>query len=258
MLLGNLQSLSGHISGSPQLSLFLAMDSKPTDVSQIGSRLKQHPLVSSFKFIPKDHALEQLKQGSGLADVVDSLSQNPLPDAFVINAKNTDPIVLDRLHGEIQKWPKIDHVQLDSSWAKRLDSLLTLGRLAVLMLAILLSFALVAVTFNTIRLQILTRLDEIEVSKLIGASNGFIRRPFLYFGAIQGMAGGIIAWLIIALGIYLSNNALADLAALYALDFRLQHLSSRDCMSLLLFSTWLGWMGAWLSVTSQLSQIETQ
>ena len=258
MLLGNLQSLSGHISGSPQLSLFLAMDSKPADVSQIGSRLKQHPLVSSFNFIPKDSALEQLKQGSGLADVVDSLSQNPLPDAFVINAKNTDPIVLERLRSEIQKWPKIDHVQLDSAWAKRLDSLLTLGRLAVMMLAALLSFALVAVTFNTIRLQILTRRDEIEVSKLIGASNGFIRRPFLYFGAIQGMTGGIIAWLIISLGIYLSNDGLTDLTSLYAFDFRLQHLSSRDCISLLLFSTWLGWMGAWLSVTSHLSQIEPQ
>ena len=256
MLLGNLQSLSGHISGSPQLSLFLSMDSGSTDLSKIGSRLKQHPQVSSFNFIPKDSALEQLKQGSGLADVVDGLSQNPLPDAFVINAKNSDPVVLESLRSELQKWPKVDHVQLDSVWAKRLDSLLNLGQLAVLMLATLLSFALVAVTFNTIRLQILTRRDEIEVSKLIGASNGFIRRPFLYFGAIQGMTGGIVAWLIIALGIYLCNDALADLASLYTFDFRLQHLSSRDCLSLLLFSTWLGWVGAWLSVTSHLSQIE--
>ncbi|MDO8437020.1 MAG: permease-like cell division protein FtsX [Nitrosomonadaceae bacterium] len=256
MLLGNLQTFSGHISGAPQLSLFLALDASRDEVAQIRSRLKQHPQVASFQFVPKDRALQQLKQGNGLADVVDSLAQNPLPDAFVINAKSTAPEVLELLRAEIQKWPKAEHVQLDSAWARRLDALLSLGRLAVLMLAALLSFALVTVTFNTIRLQILTKRDEIEVSKLIGATNGFIRRPFLYFGAIQGIAGGVAAWLIIALGIYLINGALADLALLYAFDFHLRHLSSEDSMSLLLFSTWLGWLGAWLSVASHLWQIE--
>lgn len=256
MLLGNLQSFSGHISGAPQLSLFLALDASRDEAAQIGSRLKQHPQVTSFQFVPKDSALQQLKQGSGLADVVDSLAQNPLPDAFVINTKSTAPEVLESLRAEMQKWPKAEHVQFDSAWAKRLDALLNLGRVAVLMLAALLSLALVAVTFNTIRLQILTRRDEIEVSKLIGATNGFIRRPFLYFGAIQGVAGGAAAWLIIALGIHLINGTLADLALLYVFDFRLHHLSPEDSMSLLLFSTWLGWLGAWLSVASHLWQIE--
>lgn len=255
MLLGNLQTFSRHISGAPQLSLFLALDASRDEVAQIGARLKQHPQIASFQFVSKDSALQQLKQGGGL-DVVDSLAQNPLPDAFVINAKSTVPEVLELLRADMQKWPKAEHVQLDSAWARRLDALLSLGRLAVLMLAALLSFALVTVTFNTIRLQILTKRDEIEVSKLIGATNGFIRRPFLYFGAIQGMAGGVAAWLIIALGIYLINGALADLALLYAFDFRLRHLSSEDSMSLLLFSTWLGWLGAWLSVASHLWQIE--
>ena len=257
MLLENLQSFSGHISSSaPQLSLFLTLDASRDEAAQIESRLKRHPQIANFQFVPKDRALQQLKQGSGLSDVVDSLPQNPLPDAFVINAKNTAPEVLESLRAEMQKWPKAEHVQLDSAWAKRMDALLGLGRMVVLMLAALLSFALVTVTFNTIRLQILTRWDEIEVSKLIGATNGFIRRPFLYFGAVQGMGGGIAAWLIIALGIYLINGALTDLVRLYALDFRLHHLSSEDSISLLLFSTWLGWLGAWLSVTNHLWQIE--
>ncbi len=256
MLLGNLQTFSGYISGAPQLSLFLALDANREEVAQIKSRLKQHVQVASFQFIPRDSALQQLKQGGGLADVVDGLAQNPLPDAFVINAKSTVPEVLESLRAEMQKWPKAEHVQLDSDWARRLDALLNLGRLAVLMLAALLSFALVAVTFNTIRLQILTRRDEIEVSKLIGATNGFIRRPFLYFGAIQGMAGGGVAWFIIALGVYLINSTLADLTQLYAFDLRLHHLSPEDSMSLLLFSAGLGWLGAWLSVANHLWQIE--
>jgi len=256
ILLENLQAFSGQVSGAPQLSLFLKLDANTGEVEQIESRLKQHPLVASFDFISRDSALEQLKQGSGLADVMDSLEQNPLPDAFLINAMSLSPGALEALRTELQGWPKVEYVQLDSAWAKRLDTLLKLGRLAVLMLAALLGFALVAVTFNTIRLQILTKRDEIEVSKLIGATNGFIRRPFLYFGAIQGMAGGVAAWLIISLGVHLIGDELTDLMQLYEINLRLYHLSPEDSLSLLLFSACLGWAGAWLSVANHLWQIE--
>ncbi|MCK5715693.1 MAG: permease-like cell division protein FtsX [Nitrosomonadaceae bacterium] len=256
MLLGNLQAFSGQMSEAPQLSLFLELDADKAAILKIESLLKQHPQVTNFQFISKDSALKQLKQGSGLTDVVDSLTQNPLPDAFIINANSTEPEALEQLRGEIQKWPKAEHVQLDSAWTKRLDALLKLGQLAVLMLTALLSFALIVVTFNTIRLQILTKRDEIEVSKLIGATSNFIRRPFLYFGAIQGVAGGVIAWLIIAIVIHLINSELTDLVQLYAIDLHLYHLSFEDSISLLLFSSWLGWLGAWLSVATHLWQIE--
>ncbi|MEE9221987.1 MAG: permease-like cell division protein FtsX [Nitrosomonadaceae bacterium] len=257
MLLGNLQTFSGQTSsGAPQLSLFLDLDADKATIAKIESRLKQHPQVANFQFISKDSALKQLMQGSGLTDVVDSLTQNPLPDAFIINVKSAATEVLEQLRAEIQKWPKAEHVQLDSAWTKRLDALLKLGQLAVLMLTALLSFALIVVTFNTIRLQILTKRDEIEVSKLIGATSDFIRRPFLYFGAIQGVAGGVIAWLIIAMVIYLINSELTNLVQLYAVELHLYHLSFEDSISLLLFSSWLGWLGAWLSVASHLWQIE--
>jgi cell division transport system permease protein len=256
ILLENLQAFSGQVSGAPQLSLFLKLDANTEEVEQIESRLKQHPQVASFDFISRDSALEQLKQGSGLADVMDSLEQNPLPDAFLINAMSLSPGALEALRTELQGWPTVEYVQLDSAWARRLDALLKLGRLAVLMLAVLLGFALVAVTFNTIRLQILTKRDEIEVSKLIGATNGFIRRPFLYFGAIQGIAGGVAAWLIISLGVHLIGDELTDLMQLYEINLRPYHLSPEDSVSLLLFSACLGWAGAWLSVANHLWQIE--
>ena len=256
ILLENLQAFSGQASGAPQLSLFLKLDANTDEVEQIESRLKQHPQIASFNFISRDSALEQLKQGSGLGDVMESLEQNPLPDAFLVNARSLSPGALEALRTELQGWPKVEYVQLDSAWAKRLDALLKLGRLAVLMLAALLGFALVAVTFNTIRLQILTKRDEIEVSKLIGATNGFIRRPFLYFGAIQGMAGGVAAWLIISLGIHLIGDELRGLMQLYEINLHLYHLSPEDSLGLLLFSACLGWVGAWLSVANHLWQIE--
>jgi cell division transport system permease protein len=147
-------------------------------------------------------------------------------------------------------------VQLDSAWARRLEALLNLGRVGVLMLSALLSVALLVVTFNVIRLQILTMRDEIEVSKLIGATDGFIRRPFLYFGALQGAAGGTVAWLLISLGIHLIDEQLKSLMRLYDINWQLYHLSLEDSLSLFLFSALLGWMGAWLSVGRHLGQIE--
>jgi len=132
---------------------------------------------------------------------------------------------------------------------------LKLARLAVGLLATLFAFALVAITFNTIRLQILTRREEIEVAKLIGATDPFIRRPFLYFGALLGLAGGLAAWAILWAGLLLLNGGLADLAQLYATHVELRHLNAADSASLLVFSAWLGWFGAWLSVNQHLAQI---
>ena len=256
VLLENLQSLSGQFSGAPQLSLFLKLDADSEAVAEIESRLKQHPDVGRFTFIPKGAALEQLKQSNDWGDVMDGLERNPLPDAFVLSTRNISPERLEALRTELVKLPQVEHAQLDSAWAKRLDALLKLGRAGVLMLAALLSFSLVAVAFNTIRLQIMTMRDEIEVSKLIGATRGFIRRPFLYFGAIQGAVGGAAAWLIISWGIHKADEQLKHLMNLYEVNFRLYHLSLEDSLSLLLLSALLGWIGAWLSVTYQLGRIE--
>jgi cell division transport system permease protein len=256
VLLENLQSLSGQFSGAPQLSLFLKLDADAEAVAEIESYLKQHPDVGSFRFVPKGAAFDQLKQRNDWGDVMDGLERNPLPDAFVLSTRNTSAERLEALRTELMKLSQIEHVQLDSAWAKRLDALLKLGRAVVLLLAALLSFSLVAVAFNTIRLQIMTMRDEIEVSKLIGATRGFVRRPFLYFGAIQGAVGGAAAWLIISGGIYLADEQLKHLMNLYEVNFRLYHLSLEDSLSLLLFSALLGWIGAWLSVTYQLGRIE--
>lgn len=259
VLLENLQSLSGQFSGVPQLSLFLKLEASDDDVAEVKSHLTQHPEVASFTFVSKDSALEQFKESSGLADVMDGLQRNPLPDTFVLDAAGSlSPNGLEALREELGNLPQIEHAQLDSAWARRLDALLRLGRAGVLMLSALLSFSLVAVAFNTIRLQILTMKDEIEVAKLIGATKGFIRRPFLYFGAIQGMAGGATAWLIISLGIYLTDKQLKHLMELYDMNFRLYHLSIEDSLSLLLFAAGLGWIGAWLCATNHLGRTESR
>jgi cell division transport system permease protein len=199
-----------------------------------------------------------LQQSTGLADVIGNISQNPLPDAFIIYPKETDSAAMETLRDELKTWSHFEHVQLDSAWVHKLEALLDFGRLAVAILASLLSFALIAITFNTVRLQILTRREEIEVAKLIGATDGFIRRPFLYFGLTQGLLGGITAWLLVYGSLLLLNHNLAELTQLYASQFSLQALSVSDSLTLLGFSAYLGWLGAWFSVSQHLWQIESR
>ena len=252
----NLEGLARSLGSDPQLSVFLALDAGPADVKRIAARLQQHPTVREARYVPRDDALKELRASTGLADVVDSLPGNPLPDAFVVLPRDPSPEALERLRDEARGWPKVSHVQLDAEWARRLEAGLKAALLAVSLLATLFAFALVAVTFNTIRLQILTRREEIEVSKLIGATDSFIRRPFLYYGALQGLAGGLAAWAIIWAGVTVLNGALAELSRLYAAQISLRHLGMEDSGSLLVFSAGLGWFGSWLSVNRHLAAIE--
>lgn len=256
VLLKNLQGLAEQVAGTPQISVFLAMGTSQDEIARISKQLKEHAAIERIEFVPRDLALKQLQLSTGLADVVGGLAQNPLPDAFIIFPVAMDARKLELLRDDLKSWPKFEHVQLDSAWAHKLEAMLKFGRLAVLILAGMLSFALIAITFNTIRLQILTQRDEIEISKLIGATNSFIRRPFLYYGLVQGLLGGAAAWLIIATSLQALNYSLAGLVQLYASSFSLKHLSFGDSITLLGFSAYLGWLGAWMSVSQHLWQIE--
>lgn len=256
LLLQNVQGVVAKFSGTPQISLFLSLEAKTEDADKLRRLLIQHPAIERAEFVARADALEQLKQSTGLADVIGGLEKNPLPDAFVIYPKPVEAQALETLRNELAKLPRVEQAQLDSAWAYKLEAMLKFGRVMVVILASLLSLALVAITFNTIRLQILTQREEIEVSKLIGATNAFIRRPFLYFGAIQGLLGGVAAYFIIFFSLWFLNRELAALAQLYASEFSLHPLSLGDSVTLLLFSMYLGWLGSWMSVARHLSQIE--
>lgn len=256
VLLQNAQGLVAQVSGTPQISLFLTLDAAPDDIAQLRKKLMQNSALSKFVFVSRTDALKSLGQSNGLADVIAGLESNPLPDAYVVTPKSANARTLDELRGELQQLPHVDLAQLDSAWAYKLEAILEFTRILILILASLLSLALIAITFNTIRLQIMTQRDEIEVAKLIGATDAFIRRPFLYFGAMQGLLGGITAWLLISLSLHLLKQPLATLSQLYASNFSLHPLTLSDSLTLMLFSLYLGWIGAWLSVARHLSKIE--
>ncbi|MDP2760058.1 MAG: permease-like cell division protein FtsX [Sideroxyarcus sp.] len=256
ILLQSMQTLDARLGAKPQISLYLVHGTSTAEIGRLGDRLRRHNAIEAVEFIARDTALKQLRQSTGMADVIDGLAQNPLPDAYIVHPKSRDPTTLEALRNELQASAGVEHAQLDSDWLRKLEAILDFGRLAVALLAAMLSFALVAITFNTIRLQILTRRQEIEVAKLIGATDAFIRRPFLYFGMLQGLLGGIAAWLLVAVMLNALNASLVELASLYASSFALQPLTLADSLTLLVFSAYLGWLGAWFSVSQHLWQIE--
>ena len=254
VILDNLSGVTGSASGVQQISLFMTFDADKKDIGEIKSRLREAK-AGDWRFVAKDEALKHLKSSEGMAEIIESLPKNPLPDAFVVEPSDTQPESLERLAKTFSGWPKVAHVQLDSAWVKRFDAFLRIGKLSIALLAGLFASALVVVTFNTIRLQILAHGAEIEVAKLIGATDAFIKRPFQYFGALQGALGGLFAALLVSLGGQLLAAPVGELVALYGGSFVLHGLSFGSVGALAAIGAGLGWLGAQLSVAIHLRRI---
>lgn len=255
ILLENLQAVSDRTTEVQQMTLVLETSASQADIEQINNRLEQLTTVKGFQFISKEIALQELEQESGMAEVMHNLGQNPLPDVFVIDLGNISVSEIEQMKTDLLNWSRVEHVLVDTDWARKLNTVLMIGKLVVSVLALLFAITLVIVMFNTIRLQILTRYDEIELSKLIGATDSYIQRPFLYFGAVQGMVGATLAWLLLYFVIMELNKILFELAQLYATTLIVHHLSWRDSLILLCLSGGLGWIGARWSVARHLAQV---
>jgi cell division transport system permease protein len=252
--LGNLGSMAGRLLTSPQVSIFMSREADAESIARVRKALEQHTAVASFDFLPRDRALQELRASTAFPDVLDSLERNPLPDAFAVETKQKTARELESLQNQFLRLPSVQHVQIDSAWAQRLEAILGLGRVMVHLLGVLLGFGLVAVLFNTIRLQMLTQRDEIEVSSLFGATDAFIRRPFLYHGALIGVAGGLAAWAIVLIALHLLAPGIAALSVLYGGASHVRPPDGADGLTLIAFSASLGWLGAWLSVRRHLAR----
>jgi cell division transport system permease protein len=252
-LLESLKALSSRLTLEPQISVFLRPESKRAEADALGKALKTDGRIAHVRFVPREEALRELNAVQGMSEVTAALGRNPLPDAFVVNAKAYS---VDALAADLRKLPGVEHVQADAEWARRLAALAGIGRFALWLLAALLGVGLVAVTFNTIRLQILTQREEIVVSKLIGATDSFIRRPFYYLGLLQGLAGGAVALAIVAAGLAILNREVRPLAESYGSGFRFGFVALGDAVAILAFAALIGWLGAYLSVTRQLRELE--
>lgn len=252
MVLENLGALAEHVGAEPQLSVFFAGDAGRPEIDRVEAELKRAPGVRAMHFVPRDEALRAIQQSGGIGDIVATLKSNPLPDAFVVDLVPGETGAGERLAESLRQMPKVARVQFDAAWARRVSGLLRLGRLAVGLLAALLAIGLVAVTFNAVRMQILTRRDEIELAALVGATHAYIRRPFLYQGAVLGLLGGLMALAIVLGMAVLLDREVTNVAEAYGSGFRLRLLPLRDWAAMLAFSAVIGWAGAHASVSRHL------
>ena len=247
VLLANLERAAGSVKPQAEITVFLKEEVDENTARSLGASLKKRALVADARFVSKADGIKHLED-AGLADIAAGLPENPLPHTLILTPKDTAPAAMASLTAKLKNNPDVDRILMDSDWIKRLAALMQLGRDLVGMLIVVLGVALAAITSNTIRLQIYAQKDEIEVARLIGATDRFIRRPFLYFGGIQGLAGGMAGWLLVGCGGWLLEKSVAQVATAYGSRFHLAGFTLREAALLLLLSACLGWFGAYFSV----------
>ena len=260
-VLENVRPVSAQLAVEPEISVFMAVDTPRARASALADEIRQvlerNQSTGVLEFVPRENALSALTERSGIAEVITTLGNNPLPDGYVLKLAGFDNAQdagrVDQIAVQLKALPGVEYVQVDSAWVKRLAALLTVLRLALLFLAATLGVVVVAVVFNTVRLQVMTQREEIEVSRLVGATDGFICRPFYYSGALLGLAAGAMALGAVALGLRPLNAAIAEFARLYASEFQLMPLGGLLTV-LLRVSAVLGLCGAMLSVRRHLGR----
>jgi len=258
LLLGNVQTLSGNWDGAASISLFLKQETSDKQAQQLASRLQDDPAINQVKLISRTEALEEFRQLSGFAGVLDSLDENPLPSLLIVEptAQYAEPVPAETLLARLRQNSEVEFAQLDLQWVRRFHAITRIAQRGVIILASLLGLSVLLIVGNTIRLEIQNRHAEIEITKLIGGTNAFIRRPFLYNGAWYGLFGGISAWLMVTVSLLLLDNPIEQLAGLYQSGFQLSGIGFSTLLMLLGGSTLLGLAGSWIAVGRHLNEIE--
>jgi cell division transport system permease protein len=255
LLLNNVERLGGSWQRAAQISLYLQMDASDADGQGLVARIKSLSGVAEAEFIDKGQALKEFQAQSGLGEALKELPDNPLPGVVVVTPLEVDKAALEALRQQLSELPKVQQAQLDLVWVERLAAILKLGDRFVFGLTVLLVSALLLVIGNTIRLHIENRRTEIEVIKLVGGTDSYVRRPFLYMGALYGLGAGLLAWGVLGFGLDWLNQAVVGLSGLYGSDFALAGVPASDGLSLLLGALLLGYIGAWIAVARHLREL---
>jgi cell division transport system permease protein len=254
----NAQAATGNFANAVDLSVYLKTDVPLAKAQQLAQAAQARSEVAAVTLIPADQGLEDFRRYSGFGDALRALKGNPLPHVLHVRprAEDSSAAALDALRHYFSAWPEVELVQVDSEWVMRFNAILEVLRRLLLIAAALLGLGVLAVIGNTIRLEIAGRRAEIEVTKLVGGSNAFVRRPFLYSGVLYGLGGALLAWGIIAIAVAVLEQPVATLARLYGSRYELHGLAQQDVGILLGAGALLGWLGAWISAGRHLRSIE--
>ena len=258
ILVQNTEKISEQWQQASEISLFLHTRVSDADAQQLIKRLKLWPEIADVNYISAADALVEFQTLSGLGDALNYLDTNPLPSVVLVTptSKHASPTAAGFLLDKLRKEREVDIGKLDIEWLERLYALLKITKELVTMLAVLLFFAVVLIIGNTIRLNIMNRRDEILVMKLVGATDAFIQRPFLYTGFWFGLLGGIMAWITVAIILFWVDSSLEGFMRLYQVNLDITGMDMRSLLVMLATSVALGLLGSLLSVKRHVSEIE--
>ena len=258
LLVTNARIATGDFANAVDLSVYFKPDVALDRARQLAANARQRPGVARVQLLSSDDALREFREYSGFGAALEALEGNPLPHVLTIrpDASAADPAALENLKRYFSAWPEVDLVQIDSEWVQRFNAILESLRRALLVSSLLLGLGVIAIIGNTIRLEIQNRRAEIEVTKLVGGSNAFVRRPFLYTGLLYGIVGGLLAWAVTAAATAALGPSISAVSKLYGSGFRLAG-PPLDAVAVLVGAgALLGWLGAWIASGRQLAQIE--
>jgi cell division transport system permease protein len=258
VLVQNVRTASGGWNNALDISVYMKPSASLDDAREAAERIRKRRDVDEVTVIPADDALAEFRKSSGFGEALEALKDNPLPHALVVrpDAEYREPSRVQALTEELRKIPGVDIVQLDTEWVSRFNAILDIVRRVVLLAAGLFALGILVIVGNTIRLDIENRRDEIEVTKLVGGSDAFVRRPFLYNGIWYGLGGGLVAWLIVAVVVFVLSDPVQRIAGLYGSDFQLQGLGLPGWLALIGGGIGLGWLGSFIAATRELRGIE--
>ncbi|AZT85494.1 cell division protein FtsX [Marinobacter sp. NP-4(2019)] len=258
LLLTSLQGVSAGWESSARITAYLSEDASLERARELKAEVLGDSRILEVELIDKEQALAEFRVSSGLEDALDYLEGNPLPHTLLVTPDESSRSAggVETLVTRLQGLDGVERVQVDLGWLQRLNAMTDLLARAVWALALLLAAAVVLVIGNTVRLAIESRRDEILVAKMVGGTDAFVRRPFLYTGAWFGLGGGVVAWVLLQLSLWWLSGPVERLAGLYRSDFSLNGLSFDGALALLIVAMLLGWLGAWVAVKRHLDDIE--
>ncbi|MFZ9609684.1 MAG: permease-like cell division protein FtsX [Methylococcales bacterium] len=254
ILVNNLQQLTGNFETSNQISLFLRDDVSDMHANKLANNVRDNINVKEVKLITREQALADFKSYSGFGAVIERLEENPLPIVIEVLAKNTldDKETLSSLFKSFQQYPEVDFAQMDTQWVERLQSIVSLVRLFTSLVNMLLAAAVLFIIGNTVRLELHARREEVVIAKLVGATNSFIYRPFLYTGFWIGFLSGMSAWFIVTILMLILRQSVEVLSELYGGGFHLMFLSFSETLAMISLTSFLGVLGSWVVLICQL------
>ena len=252
----NLERLGGDVEASTQITVFVDLEATQYAISELESKLQTLAGVRRISFISREESLEEFQELSGFGSALEAMEDSPLPPVFSVQPDSVEFERAGEIAAQIEKFEDVDLVKVDMQWLERLRSMLEIGQKLITALGVTLGLGVLLAVASTIRLAIQSRTDEIIVIRLVGGTDSYIRRPFLYTGLIIGFIGALIAVLFLYASVTWLNVSIEELASLYESRFSLQNLSFRGLLGVIGIGSALGLLGAWFAVEKHLQSVE--